>query len=430
MLRTHHHVTIVLALSLAACGGGGDGSAPNDLGAGGTGGTGGTGGGGSGGSGSYAVTYTDIASLASWEGAVDWFVEEAGSVSGPFDSGGTGVVSLGQPGGTTVHLTRREAFFYFTFMDAPVDAISFYTGDRDLASVNENVTVNLANTTIDDQLMLFYPFPNWWDVDQVPYTLTQTVGSADLIADDGTATVFINYRASEAEEPASRYDFRLDLAPTELSSVDFDVAALRQRASIRQWQSNAMLSGSALPFLWAQRKGIFLIAGESSSGGGTSGLVGLPDQFPADRWYLASGPTLMPEIVQSVDPASTDIIVMDPLPGFIDDNTITYDANVGTVSVMAPGVTPIHFGHLRLATNSEVWEIYFPASALQISSDTITLALPEHPVNAQLPAFTSVTIEFYRLDDGATAEDMYRYLWNRRTHSLPSFAMQSEFAFL
>ena len=138
----------------------------------------------------------------------------------------------------------------------------------------------------------------------------------------------------------------------------------------------------------------------------------------------------MPEIVQSVDPASADVIVMDPLPGFIDDNTITYDADAGTISVMAPGVAPIHFGHLRLATTSELWEIYFPATALQISADMITLALPEHPVNEQLPAFTSVSIEFYRLDGDATAETMYRYLWNRRTHSLPSFAMQSEFTFL
>jgi len=427
MLRILQYATIVFALSLAACGGGGNDPAPSDPG---PGGTGGTGGGGSGGSGGFAVTYTDVANLASWESAVDWFVEDAGSVAGPFNSGGTGVVDLGQPAGTKVHLTRREAFFYFTFMDAPVDAISFYTGDRDLASANENVTVNLSNTTIGDQLMLFYPFPNWWDIDQAPYTLTQTVGSADLIADDGTATVFINYRASEAEEPSSRYDFRLDLAPTVLSSVDFDIAALRQRTITRQWQSNAMLSGSALPFLWAQRKGVFLIAGESSNGGGTSGLIGLPDQFPADRWYLASGPTLMPEIVQSVDPASTDMIVMDPLSGFIDDNTITYDADTGTISVMAPGVAPIHFGHLRLATTSEVWEIYFPATALQISGDVVTLALPERPANAQLPAFTSVTIELYRLDGGATAEAMYRYLWNRRAHSLPSFAMQSEFTFL
>jgi len=430
MLRILQHVTIVLALSLVACGGGGNDPAPSDPGPGGTGGTGGTGGGGSGGLEGYAVTYTDVANLASWEWAVDWFVEDAGSVAGPFNSGGTGVVGLGQPGGATVHLTRREAFIYFTFMDAPVDAISFYTGDRDLASINENVTVNLSNTTVGDQLMLFYPFPNWWDIDQAPYTLMQTVGSADLIADDGTASVFINYRASEAEEPTSRYDFRLDLPPTGLSSVDFDVAALRQRTTTRQWQSNGMLSGSDLPFLWAQRKGVFLIAGDSSSGGGTSGSVGWPDQFPADRWYLASGPTLMPEIVQSVDPTSKDIIVMDPLPGFIDRNTIAYDADSGSFSVMVPGVAPVQFGHLRLATTSEVWEIYFPATALQISGDIITLALPEHPVNAQLPAFTSVTIELYRLDGGATAEAMYRYLWNRRTYSLPSFAMQSEFTFL
>ena len=200
MLRILQHATIVLALSLVACGGGGNDPA-SDPGVGGTGGTGGTGGGGSGGSGGFAVTYTDVANLASWESFVDWFVEDAGSVAGPFNSGGTGVVSLGQPTGTTVHLTRQEAFFYFTFMGAPVDAISFYTGDRDLASVNENVTVNLSNTAIDDQLMLFYPFPNWWDIDQVPYTLTQTVGSADLIADDGTATVFINTGLPKRRSP-------------------------------------------------------------------------------------------------------------------------------------------------------------------------------------------------------------------------------------
>ena len=71
---------------------------------------------------------------------------------------------------------------------------------------------------------------------------------------------------------------------------------------------------------------------------GTSGSIGIPDEFPADAWYLASGSTLLPEIVQAVDPASTDTIVMDPLPGFIDGNTMVYDANAGTFSVMAPGV--------------------------------------------------------------------------------------------
>jgi len=39
------------------------------------------------------------------------------------------------------------------------------------------VTVNLTNMTIGDQLTLFYPFPNWWEIDHDPYSLTQTVGS-------------------------------------------------------------------------------------------------------------------------------------------------------------------------------------------------------------------------------------------------------------
>ncbi|MDH3637858.1 MAG: hypothetical protein OES09_05275 [Gammaproteobacteria bacterium] len=410
-----HRMTLLFALGLAACNGGG---------------TGGAGGGSSGGSDSFAVNYTHVANLANWEWAVDWFVEEAGNVAGPFNSGGTGVVGLGQPSTPSVHVTRREAFFYFTFMDAPVAPISYYTGDRDPASPNRNVTVNLTNTMVGDELMLFYPFPNWWDIDQEPYSLTQTVASADLIADDGTASVFINYRGSGTEEPMSRYGFQVDLLPSALSSVAFDVNALRQRTVTRQWQSSEMLTGSALPYLWARRKGIFLITGESTSGGLTSGLIGVPDQFPADSWYLVSGPTLLPEIVQAVDPASPDIIAMQPVSGFIDENTIDYDANAGTFSVTAPGAMPVHFGHLRLVTNSEVWEIYFPTTALQISGDVVTLSLPQHPAHSQLPSFNAVTIEFYRLDRGATAESMYRYLWNRSAHALPSFAMQSEFTFL
>jgi hypothetical protein len=411
----------VLAAALGACGGSGGSSSGSGGGGGGSGGGGSGGGSGSG----FSVTYTHIANLASWEWAVEWFVDDAGSITGPFDSGGSGVVNLGQPAGATVELTRREAFLYVTFMDTPVEAISYYTGNTDLTSANRDVTVNLANTTVGDQLMLFYPFPSWWDVDQNPYSLTQTVATADLIADDGTASVFINYRGSEAEEPTSRYDFRSDLAPSTLSSVDFDVNTLRQRTTTRQWQSSAMLTGGALPYLWARRKGVFLIAGESTSGGGTSGLIGLPDQFDADSWYLVSGLTLLPDIVAAVDPVSTDVIAMEPLAGLIDDNTIIYDANAGTVTVAAPGVTPIDFGHMRLSSTSESWEIYFPASALQIAGDVVTLSLPGHPAHTQLPAYSAVTIDFYRLDDGATAEDMYRFLWNRRTEPLPSFAMQS-----
>ncbi|MDH3507954.1 MAG: hypothetical protein OEQ25_12525, partial [Gammaproteobacteria bacterium] len=84
----------------------------------------------------------------------------------------------------------------------------------------------------------------------------------------------------------------------------------------------------------------------------------------------------------------------------------------------------------RLTTTSEAWEIYFPASALQIAGDVVTLTLPQHPAHAQLPAFNFANITLYRLDDGAVPETMYRYLWNRRANPLPSFAMLSDFAFL
>ena len=41
-----------------------------------------------------------------------------------------------------------------------------------------------------------------------------------------------------------------------------------------------------------------------------------------------------------------------------------------------------------------------------------------------------IHFDLYRLDDGATADDMLRFKRHRRRHPLPSFAMQSAFRLL
>ena len=79
------------------------------------------------------------------------------------------------------------------------------------------------------------------------------------------------------------------------------------------------------------------------------------------------------------------------------------------------------------AFGSRSVEKYVPASALTITGGTVVIELPRMPGQVSLPEFQSVSIDFYRLDDGATAQEMYRHLWNRRTEPLPSFAMQSTF---
>lgn len=378
------------------------------------------------GAGAFSIMYTHTREIASWEWAVDWFVESQDALTGPFDSGGTGVVDLGNPATTTVHLSRREGPFVVTYMDVPVDPITYYTGAAEISPQFTNVTVNVDNATVGDELLLFYPFVNWWSIDQNPYSLTQSVSGVDIVDDTGRASVFVSYRQSSVEEPNSRYGFVTDLDPSMLSNVEFDVVALHQRTQTIEWQSSGTLTGFGAPSLWAKHNGVYLLVGDSTDGVNTSGLIGWPDQFPADEWYLLSGLTARPDMVKRVNPG-TATIPLEPMSGFIEDNSVFYDPVAGTLSVNAPGMTSIDFGHVLFGSTTSPWELYFPASAITITGDLVVIHLPMLVEQTPLPDFQSVSIDFYRLDDGGTPEAMYRHLWNRRGEPIPSYAMHSAF---
>lgn len=374
------------------------------------------------------VLFTHTDDIESWEWALHWYVEDDSGLSGPFDSGGSGVVNLGPVSGPPVHLSRTLANFVFTAMNVPLEPVVFYTGENTISPSFSDVTVTLENAGLGDELLLFYPFVNWWSIDQSPYSLTQSFSGVDVVDNDGEVSVFVSYRSDEGEEPSSRYDFRLGLSPAELADVSFDAAALRTRTPVRSWQSSVELRNSDTPYLLARRKGVHLITGESRvDPAGTSGTIGIPAAFPAERWYLVSG-SPSEAIVREFDPADPSPIVMEPLAGWIDDTTMAIDAGQGRFSVSAPGVGPVDFGLLLLACGTGYWEICFPGSALQVAGDTLTLSLPAYPLGPT-PSFDSARLELYRLD-GATPREMFRHRWNPRSNPLPSYAMQSEFSFL
>ena len=372
----------------------------------------------------FSVTFTHTDDINTWEWPLDWYAEQpGGTVSGPFDSGGTGIVSLGQVSGQTVHLSRSVGgSFIYTYMNVPVQPIIFYTGDAAQDFGYKNVTVNLENATLDDEMLLLVP--SWWTIDQKPYTLAQSYAESDMVDNDGFVSVFVSYRSNSNEEPASRYAFRMNLLPSQLGDVPFDVHAMHHRSIARQWQSSVELRNNDAPYLMSWRKGVFILAGESVSQG-TSGSFGIPDAFPAEKWYLSSGSIVLPDIVKAFSPLGSEPVSMEPLAGHIDGSTMALNVLQGSFSVSAPGLGSVGYGLLRLANTSKSWEVYFPGDALQKTGDTLTLALPKFPTQSGYPVFTSANLYLSRLDDGATALHMYRFLWNKRGNPMPSYAMKS-----
>jgi hypothetical protein len=374
------------------------------------------------------IAYSHHQNLQSLDWAMKWYAEDtAGVLAGPFDSGGTGYVHVGPLADGPVHVTYSVLpAFVFTQMDTPLRLVHYYTGDPSPA--NGNVTVALDNAVIGQELLLFYPFVSWWTLDANPWSLTQSFGGQDVVDDDGNVSVFVSVRADANEEPASRYDFQLDLDPAALSDVRFDASSLRTRAPMRQWQSSADLSNDDM-YLMARRKGVHLIAGEASfDSPGMSGEFGVPSDFPAELWYLVSG-DVVSDIVQQFDPAGNGPIAMEPLAGWIDDDTMAFDAAERRFSVSAPGLGNVQFGLLRLAHAGGYWEVCFPGTRLERNGDVVSLTLPQYPPGV-LPTFSSLHLDLYRLDGEADFVDMLRFKWHPRAHALPSHALLTGFEFL
>jgi hypothetical protein len=168
----------------------------------------------------------------------------------------------------------------------------------------------------------------------------------------------------------------------------------------------------------------------STSSDGTSGIVGVPDLFPADNWYLASG-SINPKIVKQFSLSSSSIQLV-PLDLYIDPNSLSFNASSRTFSFsLLPvagkaGTDRISFGVLHLSMGGSVaWDIYFPWSSVVNG----TLTLPAFPEHATLPAFDFAKLDIYRLDSEGY-QGMILYSLNHKGYPLASYAMDSAFRFL
>lgn len=406
------------------------------------GGCGGGGSGGTGGSGSSAglglsnfyIDYTHTAGIETWEWGIGWYVENPdGSVRGPFDSGGTGFVDLGQDSRFTATITRSiMGGFYYSFMNVPVGLVDYYTGDT--IGNYTTLRVNLENAVIGEEMRFTYASDRWWSITADPFTFSQSIFSTDISGYDDNANAFVCYRSSSAEEPLIRYDYKLDFPPSEIGNVTMDVIDFKTTVA-RDWSSSEDI-GTDLPFVLAQRKGaMFSWVGDSvDAGSGMQGTFGLADQFPADYWYLASG-SIYPDVVAGFDPAATTPVTLKPFDRYIDNTSMVVDLTLGTFTVSVParfgypGTDPIHYGMLRLikiGSPTISWEIYFPWSIVTEIGDDGTLQLPTLPGYPTLPEFDTIMLELYRLDGSTTADAMLQYYLNHKENPYPSFARISE----
>lgn len=382
----------------------------------------------------FYIEYTHIANIETWEWGIDWYVEnEDGSVRGPFDSGGTGFIDLGQDSRNTANITRAlMGGFYYTYMNVPVGPVDYYTGD--MTGNYTTLKITLENAVIGEEMRLAYASDMWWSVTANPFTFSQSIFSTDIMGYDDLANAFVSYRSTSAEEPLIRYGYKLDFPESEIGRVTLNVNNFKTCVS-KGWSSTEDLT-TDLPFVIAQRKGaMFSWVGDSvDDGSGIQGTFGLADQFPADHWYLASG-SIMPDVVAEFDPAAITPVTLKPFDRYIDDTGMLVNSTLGTFTVSVParfgypGTDPIHYGMLRLikiGSPTISWEIYFPWSIVTEIGNEGTLQLPALPGYPTLPDFDTIMLELYRLDGSTTADAMLQYYLDHKENAYPSFARISE----
>lgn len=408
-------MALLASLSLASCGGGGGGGDSA---------AGGTGGGGGGGTSGFTITYTDTSEIPTLDFFNKWYAENAdGSLRGPYDSGGDGVVDLGQESRTGANVTLDMAgTFYFTYMNMPVGNNTYNTDNR---LGGGTVRATLTNVVPGAEAHIAYFIDNFFTITGTPHMLAQSVTLYDIVGTDGMANVFVNYRSSSLEEPLTRYDFKLDFPSSDVGNVSMDLGAFKARVP-KNWTSTNDLTTDK-PFVMAQRKGVMFspIGNSDADLGGMSGTFGFPDQFPADRWYLASGDiSVMPEIVAAFNTSDVTVALL-PLDRTIDGPSMAVDVQNGTFTATIPGTGRIDYAHLTLAAGGSLaWDIYFPWSVVQMSGDTATLNLPSLPGHPGLPAFDFMKLEIYRLDGTTTVDSMLRYILDVKRNPFPSYAMK------
>jgi len=428
-------VASCLALVLASCGGGGGGAAadpdPNAA-------PGGAGGGGGAASG-FAIQYTHAtevdgsALIPNMNFFYDWFVENAdGSMRGPFESDSGGRVDLGAESRTRVNLTRSlSPSFNYTYMDVPVGQVNYYNGMH-RASPDGRVTVRGQGAT--GQARPGHTLLGWANVTSDPFTLPHPMDTLEpVIASDNLSSMFVGFRSGESEEPLSRYTYRLDFPSAELRTLTVDMANLRTRTS-RGWQSTRQTLGSP-PCVFAARKGQIYsdIGGAAPQVGVVSaGTIGVPDQFPADRWYLTDS-CFIPGVVAEFNPADTAPVVLRHADRRIASQSFVFDAAQRTVSFQfeGSGTDRLDYGFVELHRGGTLsWVVYFPASALGTATDgsgRTVLRLPGLPGHPSLPAFDFVHVTLYRFDSAITSDGFLTFVLNGKTNPLPSHATVSGF---
>lgn len=440
-MQTSTRVSLVascLAVVLASCGGGGgaDPAATNTAAPGGSTGSGGTGGGAASG---FSIQYTHTAEI---DGSAlipnmnffyDWFVENAdGSMRGPFESDGAGRVDLGAESRARVNVTRSlSTAFNYTYMDVPVGQRSYYNGMH-RASPDGRVTVSGQGAS--GQVRLGHDLLGWHNVTADPFAVPQQINMLELvIGNDNLSSMFVSLRAAESEEPLSRYAYRLDFPSTELRTLTVNMASPRTRTS-RGWQSTRQTLGSP-PCVVAERKGQFHrdIGGAAPQVGVVSaGTIGVPEQFPADRWYLADSCFFL-NVVAQFNPADSAPIALRHSDRSIVSQSFVFDAAQRTLSfqLAAGGSDRIDYGAVELHQGGTLsWIVYFPASALVTATDgsgRTTLRLPSLPRHASLPAFDFVSLTLYRFDSTITSDDFLTFLLNGKNNPMPSHATTTGF---
>jgi hypothetical protein len=210
---------------LSACGSGGSGSGGGST----------SNGAGSNTSGSsvFSITYTNttdtdgLSIVPAIDFFTEWFVENTdGSVRGPYTSAGTGTVLLGQEGRATANLTMSEgSIYYATYMDAPVQPLTFFTGEN---VGTTSVRVSLQNTGATGEMLLNVPYRGVMQVTTDPAQFySSTVSTGEILGTDNLAGIFIGYRTSSLQEPASLYDFGGRIPWNSVGSQSFDVSSMK-----------------------------------------------------------------------------------------------------------------------------------------------------------------------------------------------------------
>ncbi len=386
----------------------------------------------------FYVKYSHLKEIEALDAMMKWYVQnEDDSLRGPFDSHHSGIVDLGEdPRSEAIVSKHILPSFYYTYMGTPVGGIDVYTGNT---AGSDTLKLTLHDAAVGQEVKIAHIFDDWHTVAQDPFSISFTpFPTNDIRGSNDLLSLFVRYRASPDEEPLGRYGYMLDFKPDAISNLSLDAGNL-PTCIRREWISTVDLSED-LPQVYAYRLGVMHmeVAEGIHDGTGKAGGFGLPEQFPADAWYLTTYVDgLMPTVIARFDPKTNQPVELDPLDRYIVEESMVLDTQTNTFRFQLaaksglPGTDEIGYGELLMsAGGSLLWRIVFSWSYVEIDNGVFVLSLPRLPNHDVLPAFESYFLTLYRLDQGSSAKQMISYEYNHKTNLHPSWAMTSESKFV